>query len=99
MAVKYVSKTTDGFWKLFYKLEHQLQKTARNKYEIFKKTPHCKSLRFKQIGRMKARKNPWWEISINECYRAVGIQKGNENIIHWFWVGDHTKTERLIRQG
>ena len=85
------SHITGKFRKSFGKLPTDVQKQTREAYRLFLKNPRHPSLRFKAIHPTR----PIYSVRINIDYRAVGIQEGNTII--WFWIGSHSKYERLIR--
>jgi len=85
------SHITGKFRKLFRRLPAKIQEQARQAYRLFLVNPHHPSLRFKSIHPTR----PIYSVRIGLNYRAVGIQEGNTII--WFWIGAHTKYERLIR--
>ena len=79
---------TDRFWKQFDVLPAELQRSARQSYDLLKVNPHHPSLHFKKVG-------PYWSARINKDYRALAVE--TEKGMAWFWIGPHTGYERLIR--
>ena len=75
------------FWRLFADLEPELQRLARENYELLRTNPQHPSLHFKRVGK-------YWSVRIGSDYRALGVdsRKG----IVWFWIGAHAEYERLI---
>jgi hypothetical protein len=79
--------TSPDFWALFNSLPPEIQKLARENYELLKIDPRHPSLHFK-----KAR--GYWSVRIGLHYRALGKQL--ENGILWGWIGSHAEYDRIL---
>jgi len=86
------SITTAAFWKCYSALSETVRKQARATYKQFQKDPYYPSLHFKQVHSTR----PIYSVRITKEYRAVGIIQG-EDII-WFWIGNHSDYDKLLRQ-
>jgi hypothetical protein len=87
-----ISRTTDGFWKLYERLPEQVQHRAKVAYQRFQQDPHHPGLQFKQVHETQ----PIFSARINRDYRAVGVKADNE--IVWFWIGSHSDYDNLLSQ-
>lgn len=85
------SRGTAKFWALFAALPPDVQKSAHDKYRLFRSDPRHGSLQFKQIHATRQ----IYSVRIGLGYRAVGVM--SEGTIIWFWAGSHRDYERLIR--
>ena len=86
------SVTTAAFRKCYSALSETVRKQARTAYKQFQKDPYYPSLHFKQVHSTR----PIYSVRITKEYRAVGIIQG-EDII-WFWIGNHSDYDKLLRQ-
>ncbi len=84
------SVRTKEFKELFAKLPRDVQKQAIDAYHIFKVNPYHPGLHFECINKEKS----WYSVRVNKSYRAVGTWKGDT--IRWFFIGTHTKYDRLL---
>jgi hypothetical protein len=82
------SKTRRGFWDKFATLPHEVQITARDKFNLWRHDPFHPSLQFKQIH------VDLWSVRITRDYRALGLRDGDT--IVWFWIGTHADYDGLI---
>jgi mRNA-degrading endonuclease RelE of RelBE toxin-antitoxin system len=87
-----ISRTTAHFRKQYSQLPRPVQQLARKAYQKFRQDPYHPSLHFKRVHALK----PLYSVRINLEYRAVGIQEKNE--IVWFWIGTHTKYDKVLSQ-
>ena len=87
-----ISRTTDGFWKLYEALPEQIQHRAKVAYQRFQQNPYHPGLQFKQVHGNE----PIYTVRINRDYRAVGVKDANE--IVWFWIGSHSDYDKLLSQ-
>jgi hypothetical protein len=85
------SFTAQSYWKAYNNLHPELRKTADAKFELWKGNPFHPSLCFKCVH---AAQNIW-SARITSGYRALGVRKDEEII--WFWIGNHTEYEKLLR--
>lgn len=86
------SYTTERFWKAFDKLPQNIQRRAREAYQLWKQNPYHPSLQFKIIHQTKQ----IYSVRIGIGWRAVGV-KSNADIV-WFWIGSHEEYNNLISQ-
>jgi hypothetical protein len=74
------------FWVCFNQLPVNIQKQARNSYELLKQNPQHPSLQFKPSKFRSVR------VSLN--YRALGIPIPEG--VQWFWIGSHAAYDKLM---
>jgi len=86
------SHLTKDFRTCFRKLPERIQRLARENYKLWKADPYHRSLDFKRVNK----KFSTYSVRIGMGWRAVGFKK--DNIVVWFWIGSHSKYDRLIRQ-
>lgn len=86
------SHTMADFWKLFYALPQEIQKHAYRAYRKFQRDPFYPGLNFEEVNKRKG----IWSARISEDYRVLGYRKAGE--IRWFWIGNHSEYEKLIRR-
>jgi hypothetical protein len=79
--------TSPDFWRLFSQLPAEIQKLARENYEILKENPRYPSLHLK-----KAR--GYWSVRVGLGYRALG--KDVEGGILWGWIGRHGDYMKIL---
>jgi mRNA-degrading endonuclease RelE of RelBE toxin-antitoxin system len=79
--------TSPDFWHLFSKLPAEIQKLARENYELLKDNPHHPSLHLK-----KAR--GYWSVRVGLGYRALGKQV--DDGILWGWIGAHSEYTKIL---
>jgi hypothetical protein len=65
------------FWRHFDELTPELQKRARDHYELLKANPQHPSLHFKRVGK-------YWSVRIGSGFRALGLDSPKG--ILWFWA-------------
>ena len=82
-------RTASRFWRLFAALPPEIQRLARENFELLKADPQHPSLHFKRIGR-------YWSARVGASYRALGITSPIG--IVWFWIGPHEEYERIIKR-
>ena len=80
---------TNRFWRAFARLPPEIQKLARENYDLLKIDPRHPSLHLKRVG-------PYWSARIGSSHRALGLDSPIG--IAWFWVGSHEEYIRLIKQ-
>ena len=83
------SSTTPDFWKAYAALSPAKREATRKAYRLWRANPQHPSLHFKKVGML-------WSVRIDGDHRALGLKE--EDVLYWFWVGDHDKYERLIGQ-
>jgi len=76
-----IGRTNARFWKHFDALPESVQKLAREKYALWKRDPHHRSLSFEE------RRKGICVVRIGNHYRAVGVREGD--VVAWFWIGTH----------
>ena len=81
-------KTTERFWKCFYKLPREIQRISKEQFNLLKINPHHSSLHFKKVGKFGS-------VRILLEYRVLAVKDGNDFI--WVWIGSHDEYERMIK--
>lgn len=84
------SATLPSFWKAYESLDKPIRHRARKAYHLWAENPFHPSLHFKCINS----EENIWSVRVTLGYRAVGILE--ENIIIWFWVGNHDDYEQFF---
>jgi len=79
--------TSRVFWECFEALPEEIQRLARENYQLLKSNPRHPSLRFKKVG-------PYWSVRVGIGYRALGVEV--EGGILWGWIGSHAEYDKLI---
>lgn len=82
-------KTSKSFWKSFYKLPKDIQKQAKEAFEILKKDPNHPGLNFEQLSG-----NKYYSVRINKKYRAYGRKLGSGGI-EWIEINGHDYNEAI----
>ena len=82
-------RTTERFWKCFNELPKEIQRIAREQFNLFKSDPHYPSFHFKKGGKV-------WSIRVSLNYRALGIKDSNDFV--WIWIGIHDEYEKMIKK-
>jgi hypothetical protein len=82
-------KATLKFWSRFAELSPDIQKLARDSFDLLKQDPHHPSLHLKKVHR-------FWTVRVSMEYRAVGIEENGS--IAWFWIGPHDAYDRLFKR-
>jgi hypothetical protein len=77
------------FWRKFAELPPEIQKIARENYELLKSAPQHPSLRLKRVG-------GFWSFRVGSSHRALGIDSAAG--IVWFWIGPHEEYVRRIKR-
>ena len=85
-----ISKTHEDFWICYRALPAEIQKLARDKFNLWQKEPFNSALQFKELLK------DVWSVRINQNYRALGRRK--DNLIVWFWIGTHAEYDQLLRR-
>ncbi len=80
--------TSPSFWEAYELLPKHIKKIADKNFEILKINPLHPSLHFKRI-------NKFWSVRAGINYRALSVE--NEGGLIWFWIGDHSKYDKLIK--
>ena len=81
-------RTTSRFRKYLQQLPEQVQRVARQNFELLKANPRHSSLHFKKVGK-------YWSARVGEDYRTLAVKEGSD--FTWVWIGKHDEYERLIR--
>jgi plasmid maintenance system killer protein len=82
------SKARRSFWAAFATLPQEVQRTARQKFELWRSDPFHPSLHFKEL------RSGVWSVRVNQQYRALAMRDGD--LIAWFWIGPHSEYNRLV---
>jgi hypothetical protein len=76
------------FWAAYDLLPEAVQGLADRNFALLRGNPRHPSLHFKPVNR-------YWSVRVGLDHRALAVRNGDNFI--WFWIGDHTEYERLIR--
>lgn len=87
-----ISHVTEKFKKLLSTLPQDIRKQAKGAYRQFKYNSQHPSFQFKKVHPTL----PIYSARINLDYRVLGRLE-NDKII-WFWIGNHTEYERMLRK-
>jgi hypothetical protein len=79
---------THRFWRCFDALPEPTQAVARKNLDLLKMDHRHPSLHFKKIGQ-------FYSIRIGLSYRALAVK--NPDGLTWFWVGNHSDYDKLIK--
>ncbi len=82
-------RTTTGFWKCFANLPDEVQKQARESFQLLKSNSRHPSLHFKKVGKL-------WSARVGLAYRALAAPDGDD--FTWVWIGAHDEYERMIKK-
>lgn len=80
--------TSPDFWVHLNRLPSEVQRLARENYELLKTDSRHPSLHFKKLVR------GYWSVRVGLGYRALG--KEVEGGILWGWIGTHAEYDRII---
>jgi len=83
--------TLPRFWQHYYELPKAIQELADKNYLLLKADPFHPSLHFKKVGKKKH----LWSVRVGEHYRALGLDKSDDEIV-WFWIGSHSDYDNLL---
>ena len=81
------SSTTPDFRRSYAGLSPQIKSKVRKAFRIWKRNPRHPSLRFKKVGGL-------WSARIDDDHRALALM--DNEVLYWFWIGNHDEYERLI---
>ncbi len=80
-------RASPKFWEFHSRLPGEIQKLAKENFDLLKNDSRHPSLHFKKVGRM-------WSARIVIHYRAAAVEDGSDMIC--FWIGHHSEYDRLI---
>lgn len=86
------SSITKTFRKKLESLPVAVQKQAAKAYEFWRLDPYHSSLQFKRVSQHQ----PIYSVRISLNYRALGLLEDNH--IYWFWIGEHSEYEELLKR-
>jgi len=78
------------FWQCFNSLPVEIQKLARQNYQLLKSNPAHPSLQFKHVHQGRFR-----SVRSGLHYRALRIPVPDG--VQWFWIGSHAEYDKLIK--
>jgi hypothetical protein len=87
------SRRTEEFKANYRNLPLHVRRQALAAYRLFLQNPFHPSLQFKRVSKSE----PLYSVRVSLHYRALGLRE-EDNLIIWFWIGDHGEYERLIHQ-
>ncbi len=76
------------FWHFYERLSPEVQKLAKENFDLLKQNPQHPSLHFKKAGR-------FWSARVGIHFRAVAVEKGTDLV--WFWIGRHDEYESILQ--
>jgi hypothetical protein len=82
-------RLTPRFWDGLGRLPAEVQRVARQNFEILKTDPAHPSLRFKKVC-------DFWSARAGLQHRALDVADGEDYV--WVWIGSHDEYKRLIRR-
>ena len=85
-----ISKTNEGFWKCFNELPADIQRQARERFQLWCQDSFNAALHFKPLFA------DVWSVRVNQSYRALGRRRGD--LIVWFWIGTHADYDQLLKR-
>ena len=85
-----ISQTHADFWTCYHSLPEEIQKLAREKFQVWRKDAFNAAFHFKPLLA------DVWSVRINQNYRALGRRRGN--LIVWFWIGTHAEYDQLLKR-
>lgn len=77
------------FWQYYDALPANIQKLARDNYELLKQNPSHPSLHFKPV-----KNGAFRSVRVSSGYRALGIPV--DQGVQWFWIGSHADYDKLL---
>ncbi|MCE9555736.1 MAG: hypothetical protein K8T91_20500 [Planctomycetes bacterium] len=80
-------RATRRFWKCFHDLTEDIQKLARENFDLLRRDPRHPSLRFKKVGE-------FWSARVGLAHRALAV--ADDAGFTWVWIGTHDEYERII---
>lgn len=81
---------TPNFWYCYRQLPDEVRELADKNFDLLRNDPHHPSLRLKRVGE-------FWSARVGLRYRALAHNRP-EGLV-WFWIGNHSDYEQLIKQG
>jgi hypothetical protein len=85
-----ISQTNADFWGCFNALPEEIQRQAREKFQLWQTDAFNPLLHFKPLIK------DVWSVRVNQSYRALGRRRGN--LIVWFWIGTHAEYDELLKR-
>ena len=82
-------RTVESFWNCFDALPQEIQRLARDNFELLKANPQHPSLHFKNIDKL-------WSARVGIHYRALATQVATDVI--WFWIGTHAEYDAILKR-
>ena len=79
-----------SFWQRYHAQPQEVRELADKSFGLLKQNPRHPSIHFKKVGR-------FWSARVGVHYRALAVEL-DDNLV-WFWIGDHTTYDQLIRRG
>ena len=86
-----ISRLHASFRRSFDRLPRDVQRRAKSAYRKFTIDPNHPGLQFKRLNATL----PLWSLRVTDSYRAVGVRKGDDEII-WFFIGSHGEYDKLL---
>ena len=77
------------FWACYAALPEEIRNQADKQFALLKANPSHPSLKLKKVGRFRS-------VRVSLQVRALAVEDGGDLI--WFWIGEHSEYERLIKR-
>jgi len=81
------------FRKLFDALPRAIQAKANKQFQLLKMNSKHPSLHFKKVAGEEDR----WSVRVDADYRAVGHESKSGTGIVWYWIGNHSDAEKVLK--
>ncbi len=81
----------DRFKKSYKKLSKTERELAKKQYKLFRENPYHPSLHFKRVHSSL----PIYSARVDRSIRVIGVLK--DSIIIWFWIGNHSEYDKLLK--
>jgi hypothetical protein len=85
------SFTSRRFRDLYASLPAEVQLRAKRAYRLFQDNPNHPGLNFKMVDD----RDRIYSVRVGLGHRALGQLDGKD--IVWFWIGEHSEYDRLLR--
>ena len=82
---------TPRFWSAYRDLPGDIKERARAAYRRFEENPAHPGLRFKKVHPT----DPIYSARVTQDYRAVAVVR--DDLVVWFFIGNHADYEKLLR--
>jgi hypothetical protein len=92
-----IHRRSIGFKALFAHLPADIQRQAKERFELLKTNPAHPQLHFKEFKSGALEHNKTFSVRISGGYRALGTEVVSKpQVIVWWFVGDHVAYEKSM---